>query len=825
MPPSEYLCIVHEGSRQYSPAKIFTMRTQLLNLTENSDPLKDIQASISFVPFARFIEEKIASGKGMRIQQLQLILDRIKGIPGWDGEIDPARIEDYEEILELIHITLSAPIMDEHEEFWALAIPFKPQLFFGTSALYDFLQTPEGQVNTNMLDQQGLEEKKLSRLNTIYGLALQKLYGLPAGDQNHIIHHFRDEATGLNKYFRLDFDARFVDIRYEGELPEISFESLHLADDSRYGALDVLQRFLPLDQMYFSGFSMIRIKDVTQQYIIEHIKDIIVNLSPGQMVYNDITAGLKELMGNNFLDVSLMPVIKVNGKLVTNCFEGMDKSMQQICSRYNMPMQGYIDSIERYSRTPEVIFRKNVGQVMEGEDALFPILREMGVEGLVVLPIFFQKQLVGILTIYSRQKEALNEHMLSALEPAIPLLEQLLQTTIDDFQITLDNAVKEKFTSLQPAVEWRFNEVAFDYLQNRKTDPRAEVAQVYFSDVHPLYGAVDIRNSTLERNNALRLDMQRQLELLTDVLQRINSQRELGLTNELIFKSRKWLSQIDEFISSDDEFQLNIFFEEEVAPFLLHFRQTNPATREMIDRYFIAIGPNGEAHTNRRALEQSLQMLNRTIGNLLDQMNVEIQATYPCYFEKFRSDGVEYDIYIGQSITPDKEYHPLYLRNLRLWQLNSMAIIARLTKVMQAGLPRKLETTQLIFVHANTIDISFRNDEHRFDVEGSYNIRYEMIKKRIDKVLIKNSNERLTQPGKIALVYFQPKDVEEYISHIHYLQDQQILDDEIEFLELEELQGVSGLKALRVTVLAEDADDVISFREDENQAEPVAAGL
>jgi len=247
-----------------------------------------------------------------------------------------------------------------------------------------------------------------------------------------------------------------------------------------------------------------------------------------------------------------------------------------------------------------------------------------------------------------------------------------------------------------------------------------------------------------------------------------------------------------------------LFFEDEVTPFLLHFQQTNPALKDPINDYFIAIGPSGVAFDNRRALETSLQTLNQTIGNLLEQMNNEIQSTYPCYFEKYRSDGVEYDIYIGQSITPDKEFHPLYLRNLRLWQLNSMAVIAKLTHAMKQELPRKLETTQLIFVHSNSIDISFRADEHRFDVEGAYNIRYEMIKKRIDKVKIRNTEQRLTQPGKIALVYFHPKDVEEYVSHIHYLQDQQILADEIEMLELEELQGVTGLKAIRVTVLMDD---------------------
>ncbi|WP_431214458.1 hypothetical protein ACQ86N_06430 [Puia sp. P3] len=71
----------------------------------------------------------------------------------------------------------------------------------------------------------------------------------------------------------------------------------------------------------------------------------------------------------------------------------------------------------------------------------------------------------------------------------------------------------------------------------------------------------------------------------------------------------------------------------------------------------------------------------------------------------------------------------MYLRNLRLWQLNSMATIVRLTHALLPQMPERLETTQLIFVHSSSIDISFRKDERRFDVEGGYNIRYQVVKK------------------------------------------------------------------------------------------------
>jgi len=78
------------------------------------------------------------------------------------------------------------------------------------------------------------------------------------------------------------------------------------------------------------------------------------------------------------------------------------------------------------------------------------------------------------------------------------------------------------------------------------------------------------------------------------------------------------------------------------------------------------------------------------------------------------------------------------------------------------------------------------------------------VKKRIDKVRIKESNERLTQPGTIAIVYSQAKDAAEYIEYIEFLQSQGLLKPGIEKHDLEELQGVSGLKALRVEVNFDD---------------------
>ena len=177
-----------------------------------------------------------------------------------------------------------------------------------------------------------------------------------------------------------------------------------------------------------------------------------------------------------------------------------------------------------------------------------------------------------------------------------------------------------------------------------------------------------------------------------------------------------------------------------------------------------------------------------------------MQKLLPHYFEIYKTDGVEYNIYLGQSILEHGKFLDYHLKDFRLWQLVSLCEATRLVEREARRFPTPLSTAQLIFVYNSPISIRFRMDDKRFDVDGAYNVRYEIIKKRIDKATIKGTDERLTQKGKIAIVYLHEKDHREYLDYIGYLIDKGYVSPEVEELELNRLQGADGLKALRVTV-------------------------
>ncbi|HEX6181562.1 MAG TPA: GAF domain-containing protein, partial [Chitinophagaceae bacterium] len=227
--------------------------------------------------------------------------------------------------------------------------------------------------------------------------------------------------------------------------------------------------------------------------------------------------------------------------------------------------------------------------------------------------------------------------------------------------------------------------------------------------------------------------------------------------------------------------------------------------------------------THRRGYEDSMAAINLGIVKGLEEEEQDLQRLYPCYFEKYRTDGVEYNIYIGSSIANGRPLDLLYLDNLRLrqliWTCKMIREVAdmqpRLNDLMRAGDPISLNghgheeeelitIAPLILAYCTPITLKFRHDEKRLEVDGAYNVRYEVLKKRIDKAVIAGSHERVTQPGHIAIMYTRDEEASLYEKHLAYLVKKNMIEPVWEKLVLDPLPGVDGLRALRIKVKSEE---------------------
>ena len=83
-------------------------------------------------------------------------------------------------------------------------------------------------------------------------------------------------------------------------------------------------------------------------------------------------------------------------------------------------------------------------------------------------------------------------------------------------------------------------------------------------------------------------------------------------------------------------------------------------------------------------------MLNDALAGLIDREQAEAQKVFPHYFERYVTDGVDLNVYIGQSIAPTQKFDELYLRNMKIWQLELLTRAAALVHELKNKLPHIL---------------------------------------------------------------------------------------------------------------------------------------
>jgi hypothetical protein len=770
-----------------------------------NETLPAFESHISFKPFVGYLKEK----RSLVSESKEWIFSRlIKEIEDKQSLLEPVQdmrvIDEHAGLMELLTTSLFPAVGGQESTNFALASPHQYKVFYYSDKFRklfldqdeQYLLLPEGLRN---------EELKTIQCAAIYDHILEKFYGMHLNEDPQLVYPVSDADTGMMRFYRIKYDRRFIDLILKGKLPPIQDCSVCM---NTFRILDLEKQLatMPLDLFQAEGFGVWTADDVTQTESLELIKKALLRETCGMDTVDGLKTAIKALVGLSDIEVGIMPFVSINGQIVLD----MQASKHSLVARQWIngdPSQqtAFREFVDFLKERPVPMPITNLNQEMLGMAPFLTSVFEKGAKSYIYYPMRNGDGLIGYLELSSPHKNALTQQTIINLEPAIPLLSLAVLKCRDEFHDRIEKIIREKFTALQQSVEWKFAEVAWEHLHNN--DKSACTTNVVFDNVYPLYGAIDIRNSSLERSHAIQKDLKEHLVLIADILVQLQSIMQLPLLEGLEFKNENLRYSLEDNMTAEEELSINDFLTNEVEPLFIHLQKTNAAAEKIITGYFKLLNQqDSKLSENRRDYEKSVMAINEAVLTYIEEEEEAIQRSYPHYFEKYRTDGIEYNIYIGQSIAPTIAFDLFYLKNIRLWQLKTMAGTARVTQKLLPTLKIPLQTTQLILIHSQPISISFRRDERRFDVEGSYNIRYEIIKKRLDKVHVKNTQERLTQPGKIAIVYSNQKDITEYEEYIRFLQKKNILKPSIESLELEELQGVKGLKAIRVEIIMEESE-------------------
>jgi GAF domain-containing protein len=701
----------------------------------------------------------------------------------------------------LVDLMMSAvfPAAFQEETIGAALVPFHLRSFYATSFMEQHGLDEGGRLRgrINLDPRTALAYKILHA----YAIVLRKFYDITLDVEYPIVVTVDDEKTGWEHHLKTQWNSRFLAVEPSGVVPVLD-------DETRRRVLTnlsdpwTLMALVPPDRFVFRGFAVITGVDVTPQEILSAIKRELIERESvvSSVSFQRLEAHLRAYLRRARLNLGLAAfegeqifMLGHGGRLEHGCIYADS-------SHYTRSQ--FAGSIfERAVRHGEPLIVEDLA-AWPGRTAIEDKLVGAGVRSIVVAPLRYQDKVIGVLELTSDKPGDLNPTQGFPLREVLPLFAMAVKRSVDEFDTRIQAVIKEKCTAIHPSVEWRFRRAVINTMERRASaGGDIELESIVFEGVHPLYALTDIRGSSTARARGIQTDLLEQLRLARDVVRTGHTTRALPALDELGYRIDKYATKIEPGLSAGDETGVIAFLRASVEPLLDHLSGFGPVVRERVEAYRAAVDPAfGVVYRQRKRFEDSITRINDAVSSHLDLEQQFAQSMFPHYFEKQKTDGVDHQIYVGASLVADGRFDPIYLRNLRLWQLMVTCGIAARTERLKACCVMPLDTTHLILVQHAPLAIRFRFDEKRFDVDGAYNARYEIVKKRIDKATVRHGAERLTQPGHIAIVYGHTAEAAEYHEYVEYLQSLGCLTADVEDLDLDELQGVRGLRALRVGI-------------------------
>lgn len=759
-----------------------------------------LKLKISFEAIFEYLETIIEDKNHLLYDVAATILEEYKAYPELrDGFEDPKKLEKYNHQIDKL-LDVLFPQMLQTNEIKAASIPFEFTTF-KLSKRFENLLTDAGE--NYQLKLRNYDENNTYILSCTFILAYCYNVNL---DFRRPFYFDIPTKDGMIKNYKTLFNGDFFKVQPLENAPEITEEDIHLLLDN-FNDISIWKEKFPPNTYEFKGFGIVNLVDATTDQSLTNLKENL--LKNDQDAFNRISESIAKLYNSSTIEFGVSSY-----HLIDNNFEfkeTLEKKSFINNGGNKYKFEGFFcDGIKsKVFENNQLLAISDVEKYGEKSNfnGFYKTLKLNNIESIILVPLQLKEDVLAVLELVSTKKYELNSINAYKLKDVIPVFKVAIKRFMEEYNNKLESLIQENYTSIHPSVTWKFYEEAEKHMFSLENSEKIyNLNSIVFDQVTPLYGQSDIKGSSMARTNSIQEDLIRQLNLASNIIERAFEKYKLPIYNDLIYRIEECLINVRKGLNSGDENSLTDFLQKDIYPVFNHLKNLDKSLHDDITTYMDHIDDDLHViYHKRKMYDDSVNELNETLANFIDAKQEEAQEMFPHYFERYKTDGIDHNMYIGQSLVKNKTYDPIYLQNLRLWQLQMMCEVELIANNLKSTLPHPLEIASLILVHSNPMAIKFRMDEKKFDVDGAYNIRYEIIKKRIDKVHIKNSNERLTQPTKIAIVYSQPKDVVEYMKHIKYLQSKNYLLDIVEDLELEDLQGILGLKALRVTVNYSDS--------------------
>ncbi|MEM7084642.1 MAG: GAF domain-containing protein [Bacteroidota bacterium] len=715
-----------------------------------------------------------------------------------EGMTTEKELKAHQAQIDFIMEDLFAEVLEMNEIKMA-TIPFQELIFKSSQRYKNIIEVAGADYKLSLTD---FNEDQLYIMGC--SIVLGSYYGYRLDFRRPFYYDIPD-ARGIMRHYRVLYNGDFMTVEKGPNAIEITKEDVAVLLDN-FDNVALWKEKFPPNSWRSNGFVIANMYDATIDVALSNFKANLLQKDTKdknfitqfevivQAVFNlhEIKVGFSIFNEEDNTFERPPAIMDINSYLLKN--EQSEACETALCSHsyshlFELNKSFCISDVEaNYKKYPDnIVFRK---------------LHEQKVGSAIITPISSGDVVHGVLEIVSPNAQELNSINANKLEDILPFLADSVERSKEKTENEIELLIQQECTSIHSSVHWKFKREAHRVIKAQLNGEEAAFNEIVFENVYPLFGQIDIKGSSHARNVATKDDLILQLKHVKEIIDRIFKIEPLPIYEQINFRIENFLKDLEEHLQVDSERRVLNFLRNEIVPLYDHLSSKNDKLKALIDKYYELLDKDkGFIYKHRRDYDESVMLINKTMAGILDKKQEGAQAMYPHYYERFKTDGVEHNLYIGESITKDESFNKIYLYNLRLWQLQAMCEMENSFYQLKEKLLMPLDVASMILAFNSSLSLRFRMDEKRFDVDGTYNARYEVVKKRVDKANIKGTNERITQPGKISIVYSQKSDELEYLKYIKFLQSKKQLGNKIEILELQDLQGVTGLKAIRVNVL------------------------
>ncbi len=671
--------------------------------------------------------------------------------------------------------------------------PFEFRPFYMSTRFKNILEASEEEFSFELND---FTEDQLYIFGCIAILGSYYKYAVPMGTPTMV--DIPNKKLKTVRTYRMAMNGDLLEVVPTKKAVSISLEDfLELLDN--FDNIALWKKKFPPDSWIMRGIGITNLMDITLDHSLSTITSNLLIKTDDSL--QKIQSGMANLFGIN--DLKMGFVMYENDNFFCHYKSGLDNLIldgeDRVSSRENLCSFGYDQLINKGK--PLVI--SDVDQFDDKSKSKMSLsLRKQSVKSYIIAPIQANGEFLGFLELASANKYDLNTASLQKLDTIMPIISMAISRFKREDQNRREAIIQQECTTIHTSVKWRFEEEAERFMARQANNERPVFSDIVFKNVYPLYGQLDIKGSSIKRNKAVRADLTKQLSEVSHVLEAAWKETKMPIYDELTYRVKGYRLELSTELLSGSEPRIVSFLENEIHPVFDQIKGLSRKLEGLVNAYRELLHPElNSIYELRKKYDHSVNVINQSLASFLDKKQEDAQKMFPHYFERYKTDGVEYNMYIGQSISRNADFDPVYLKNLQLWQLMVTCEMEQKFLEVKNELESDIEIASLILAYNNPLSVHFRMDEKRFDVEGAYNARYEIVKKRIDKAHIKGTKERITAPGKIAIIYANDQDALTYGKYISFLEDKDYLVRRSkEALEVEDLQGISGLKALRVAV-------------------------